>query len=477
MKGVRKDNKENKHVVFEEKKAYELRQRRISSYKNRYHQYDQEMKKAMELSKREALIDLTYLNNVLAGMGLRQVEVEGDGNCFFRAVAVHFFGDSNRYNEIRARAVQYVIDHPEDFSEFLLNRDVEDFTCQLSTDRQWADNHAIQAVADAFGITIDLVNSNPRYGTRRITPRSSEAKRLIVLAHIDQVHFMATEPNYPFETSTYGGINNEVSLINTCSLDGTLSWLMISMEIFPKLQSVLKEIDLIAQVFDTFQEGKSAHGKVIWYESVNDKINSDGDLFGSESAQFFEPLCKTDAAKLSYHKSCTSRNPFCVSRTIEKTYLLVDRSKKTFKDKIEAAGEIIYQPCSSCGENSTMRLDELPPFLFFPKDYLSNDDEIPSVLNVNGVIFILLILTLYDNSKNHFTSFFRTNNRYWIRYNGMEKRKEQLFLQPNVTLENLQHLGYGRLDKLHNNNQDVYTEEYFSLPTDKGMLKLKIADA
>ncbi|XP_057299177.1 OTU domain-containing protein 5-A-like [Hydractinia symbiolongicarpus] len=135
------------------------------------------------------------LSQIPSDRGLRLVEVEGDGNCFFRVIAPQIYGDSKLYKSVRVKTVEQVMNKPTLFNQFIEEGQFDEFVATLSTNREWADNLAIQAVADAYGILFEIINSNQvQYGTRIINPRGVEnPHRHLVIAHIasyvDEVGF------------------------------------------------------------------------------------------------------------------------------------------------------------------------------------------------------------------------------------------------------------------------------------------------
>ena len=57
------------------------------------------------------------LNLRLRQLGLRPVDVGGEGDCFFRAVSHQLYGDPNHHLLIRQAGVQYLSNNPERFIE------------------------------------------------------------------------------------------------------------------------------------------------------------------------------------------------------------------------------------------------------------------------------------------------------------------------------------------------------------------------
>ena len=79
-----------------------------------------------------------------------------------------------------------------EYAESLINNDIQHFVLLLSKDREWRDNHAIQATADAFGVSTEIINSNSASFTLVTVllqgiPQNLVKKHLF-FGHIDQIH-------------------------------------------------------------------------------------------------------------------------------------------------------------------------------------------------------------------------------------------------------------------------------------------------
>ena len=127
-------------------KRYSLRQRRISSYKRlsgSSSQYQKDLKRALKESTECTQPDITDLVSLLAERNLRIVDVPGDGNCLFSAFAHQIYGNISMQSEVRATAVEYIANNPDEFKSFVENSDIDEYIACLSTDREWGDNLAI----------------------------------------------------------------------------------------------------------------------------------------------------------------------------------------------------------------------------------------------------------------------------------------------------------------------------------------------
>ena len=98
----------------------------------------------------------SYVKNkfdrLLASKQLHVVDVDGDGNCFFHALGRQLHLD---HREVRAIAVDYMINHTEQFREFT-EGNFDQYIDQMSQTGTWADNLAIQALTSELGVNLNI---------------------------------------------------------------------------------------------------------------------------------------------------------------------------------------------------------------------------------------------------------------------------------------------------------------------------------
>jgi hypothetical protein len=87
-----------------------------------------------------------------AGLALR--EVQGDGNCLFRAVSDQLFGHEGEAQALRARCCDYLATHSDSFSPFLLEEEgwatFDEYVRAMRGDGEWAGNMELQALSLAL---------------------------------------------------------------------------------------------------------------------------------------------------------------------------------------------------------------------------------------------------------------------------------------------------------------------------------------
>ena len=92
---------------------------------------------------------------------MKLVNVRRDGNCFFRAIAHQLYGDQSQRQEVREATGQEVIKNSNRYRNFVTGS-FNKYVSNLSTDRGWADNAAIQATSNVFRMSIEILNDSER---------------------------------------------------------------------------------------------------------------------------------------------------------------------------------------------------------------------------------------------------------------------------------------------------------------------------
>ena len=84
------------------------------------------------------------------------VEMEGDGNCLFRAISLQVYGDTSMHPEVRRRCLDFMEGEADHFRDFVAD---EDFGEYVARKRGWGEhgNHAeIQAASELYNRSIEV---------------------------------------------------------------------------------------------------------------------------------------------------------------------------------------------------------------------------------------------------------------------------------------------------------------------------------
>ena len=144
---------------------------------------------------------MSVLITRLARIGRKPVNIVGDGNCFFRSVSHQLYGIEDRHPQIRALAIQHLINNPEHFVEYNTDQSWLQYLRNMSALGTWADHIIIQAVANTNNLRINITESSPNLSEATTVSSiyaETEAQRRnlrdIYVGHLDELHYVSTTP-------------------------------------------------------------------------------------------------------------------------------------------------------------------------------------------------------------------------------------------------------------------------------------------
>jgi hypothetical protein len=142
-------------------------------------------------------IELLIRLAALKSNGWQAVNVGGDGNCFFRALAKQVYFDEQEHGRARQETIQYMRERREDFEHFV-PKDFDSYDSNvnhMSREGTYIEGQfEIQAAADAFNVHI-MVYGRSRDHDRTFTPLMSNLEtRDVYMAHYQAAqHYVVLE--------------------------------------------------------------------------------------------------------------------------------------------------------------------------------------------------------------------------------------------------------------------------------------------
>ena len=181
------------------------------------------------------------------------------------------YGNESQHQKVREEAVQKV-KNSNRYRNFVAGS-FDKYFSNLSTDREWADNAAIQATSNAFRISIEILNDSERIPSYTILPFDKDSvasPQHVVVGYIGNVHYVSTEFHEPFPPAMWGGsiAGSSREFVNTCPVDGPLTCPVYSMAHAEGLSHyILEKFPIMLKIFETFQACNSVKGKMLRYEN------------------------------------------------------------------------------------------------------------------------------------------------------------------------------------------------------------------
>ena len=208
---------------------------------------------------------------------MKAEETTGDGNCFFRAISRMVYLSEDHHLSIRQQAVNRIRENPSDYQGYILHNynSVDDYVMALSRSGEWADEPVIRATADALQIQIRVISTNDFIPSFR--PDNNCPTQTVYIGHIQDVHFVATSDIKEPRVLTQGGCTKDgITLIDTESINTTLSWILNLLNVEKDLQksfleSKIPKLVTLSNLSLNFTTADSAGLKEKWYNEVTGK--------------------------------------------------------------------------------------------------------------------------------------------------------------------------------------------------------------
>ena len=141
--------------------------------------------------KRKGPAASSVLSKRLEFHGLRTIEIDGDGNCQFRAVSQQLFGSEEHHMLVRERAVSYMIERKAEFSCFFPGRAFDRYLTKMARSREWGDELTLRAICNALGVAIHVITSTSENWYLKYTPDEQQTAKQIFLGYVAPAHYNA----------------------------------------------------------------------------------------------------------------------------------------------------------------------------------------------------------------------------------------------------------------------------------------------
>lgn len=136
----------------------------------------------------DATLDHERLLQRLSTYGLAELQIEGDGNCQFRALADQLFQNPDHHKYVRKQVVKQ-LKHQKKLYESYVPMNYKSYMKKMRRLGEWGDHVTLQAAADRFGAKICLLTSFRDTGFIEIVPRESPIKKELWLSFWSEIHY------------------------------------------------------------------------------------------------------------------------------------------------------------------------------------------------------------------------------------------------------------------------------------------------
>nr|VDC94165.1 unnamed protein product [Brassica oleracea] len=136
----------------------------------------------------DATLDHELLSGRLATYGLAELQMEGDGNCQFRALADQLFRNADYHKHVRKHVVKQLKRQRKLYEEYVPMK-YRHYRRKMKKPGEWGDHVTLQAAADRFEAKICLVTSFREQSYIEILPHNKNPLRVAWLSYWSEVHY------------------------------------------------------------------------------------------------------------------------------------------------------------------------------------------------------------------------------------------------------------------------------------------------
>ncbi|KAK4484332.1 hypothetical protein RD792_006909, partial [Penstemon davidsonii] len=131
----------------------------------------------------DATLDHERLAARLATYGLAELQIEGDGNCQFRALADQLLQNPDYHKYVRKEVVKQLKRHKNLYESYVPMK-YGSYVKKMKRLGEWGDHVTLQAASDRFEAKINLVTSFRESGYIEILPKDKNPSRGILLRYL-----------------------------------------------------------------------------------------------------------------------------------------------------------------------------------------------------------------------------------------------------------------------------------------------------
>jgi hypothetical protein len=135
-----------------------------------------------------ATLDHEILLERLGTYGLAEFQIEGDGNCQFRALADQIFRNPEYHKHVRKAVMKQLKEFRKQYESYV-PMEYKLYLKQMKRSGEWGDHLTLQAAADRYGAKICLLTSFKDTCLIEIVPRDLTPTKVLWLSFWCEVHY------------------------------------------------------------------------------------------------------------------------------------------------------------------------------------------------------------------------------------------------------------------------------------------------
>ncbi|OEL26684.1 hypothetical protein BAE44_0012297, partial [Dichanthelium oligosanthes] len=125
----------------------------------------------------------------LGTYGLAEFQIEGDGNCQFRALADQIFRNPNYHKHVRKAIMKQLKEFRKQYESYV-PMEYKVYLKRMKRSGEWGDHLTLQAAADRFGAKICLLTSFKDTCLIEIVPRDLTPTKDLLIRKTKKKHWL-----------------------------------------------------------------------------------------------------------------------------------------------------------------------------------------------------------------------------------------------------------------------------------------------
>lgn len=147
-------------------------------------------------------VDQSLLDQRMAFLNMRSLQIRGDGNCQFRSFSQELFGTQDQHAHVREVAVAHIMEFSDSYSIYFDgDGSFGEWLGKMSEHGTWGDELTLRALADAYRVKVHVITTNKDNWYLEYEPDTSipchemvmqakgEQVRHVFLCYVSPVHY------------------------------------------------------------------------------------------------------------------------------------------------------------------------------------------------------------------------------------------------------------------------------------------------
>jgi hypothetical protein len=132
--------------------------------------------------------EINEISKTLSEVGLEEYDVNGDGNCLFRAICHQLYGSDRNHLQLRSQAVDYIQNKKDEFTPFL-EEQIDKYVIRMSKSGVYGGNLELVAISKLMNLNIVIYQAQSAPLLIQ-SPQSSD--KTIYLIYYSYEHYAST---------------------------------------------------------------------------------------------------------------------------------------------------------------------------------------------------------------------------------------------------------------------------------------------